>query len=1056
MLNKVIDLSLRNALFVLACAVFLIVYGLYALSTLSVDVFPDLNRPVVTIFAEAEGLAPEEVEARITFPIESAMNGATGVFRVRSASSIGIVLVWVEFDWSMDIYIARQIVAEKLQQVAAGLPPTVKPVLGPISSIMGEVMLMGLTGDANVTPMELRTLADWTIRPRLLSIKGIAQITVIGGERKEYQVLVDPTKLRSYNVSLHEVEEAIKSANTNSTGGFLIKGYEEVLIRNLGTVATLDDLQQAVVRREAESKEAKHAADTMPLRLGQVAEVRFGGPLTKRGDAGVNARPAVILSIQKQPNADTASLTKAIEREIENLKPNLPRGVTVHTEIFRQSAFIERAIKNVEEALRDGALLVVVILFFFLFNFRTTFITLTAIPLSLIVTVIVFRAFGLSINTMTLGGLAIAIGELVDDAIVDVENVFRRLRENRQLAEPHPVIRVIFEASSEVRNSIVFATIIVILVFLPLFALSGIEGKIFAPLGVAYITSILASLVVSLTVTPALCYYLLPAMKQMAHTTDSWLVSWLKSSHRRALDVVFTYRWIALGATLGLFVFALVVASTFGKEFLPPFNEGSVTINLLLPPGTSLEESNRIGTLAETLLLQVPEIHLTGRRTGRAELDDHAEGVHSSEIDVELGASKRSRSEVLQDIRSRLDQLPGIVVNVGQPISHRIDHLVSGVRAQIAIKIFGADLAVLRRKATEIERVAATVPGMVDLQTEKQVLIPQLHVRLNRQKAAQYGVMVGEVAEYIEMALNGKVVTQVLDGQKSFDVVLRLTDEARNNVEAIKTLPIDVNKGKLLPLGLIADIQDSRGPNIIVRENVGRRIVISANVAGRDLVSAVEELRAQIARQVSLPEGYFIFYGGQFESQASASQLMLLLGTLSLVGIFIVLFMHFKNARLVLQIMLSIPFAFIGAVLSVYITQGIFSIASLVGLITLTGIAARNGIMMMDHYLHLMRHEGESFDMGMIYRGASERLVPVLMTALTASLALVPILAGPEEPGREILFPVAVVIFSGLFTGTFLNLLMTPLVFWMSSHKLFEVATGSGTPGAKEVSLVDE
>jgi CzcA family heavy metal efflux pump len=1058
MLNKIIDLSLRQALLVLAFAVFLTAYGLYALSTLSVDVFPDLNRPVVTIFAEAEGLAPEEVEARITFPIESAMNGATGVFRVRSASSIGLSLVWVEFDWSTDIYIARQIITEKLQQVAASLPPTVKPVLGPISSIMGEVMLMGLTAEDGVTPMELRTLADWTIRPRLLSIKGIAQITVIGGERKEYQVLVDPAKLRSYHVSLHEVEEAMKNANTNSTGGFLTKGYEEVLIRNLGTITTLDDLKQAVVRREKETRqtEAKHTADAMPLLLGQVAQVRLGGPLTKRGDAGVNGKPAVILSIQKQPNADTVSLTRAIEREIANVKLTLPKGVTVHTEIFRQSAFIERAIKNVEEALRDGALLVVVVLFFFLFNFRTTCITLTAIPLSLIVTVIVFRAFGLSINTMTLGGLAIAIGELVDDAIVDVENVFRRIRENRQLPEPRPVMTVIFEASSEVRNSIVFATIIVILVFLPLFALSGIEGKIFSPLGVAYITSILASLVVSLTVTPALCYYLLPSMKQMAHTRDSFLVSWLKRGHRFALHLVFTYRWMALGATVGLFILALVVASTFGKEFLPPFNEGSVTINLLLPPGTSLEESNRIGTLAETVLLKIPEIHLTGRRTGRAELDDHAEGVHSAEIDVELAVSKRPKREVLQDIRAQLDQIPGIVVNVGQPISHRIDHLVSGVRAQIAIKIFGPDLAMLRRKATEVERVAATVPGIVDLQTEKQVLIPQLHVRLDRQRAAQYGVMVGEVAEYIEMAMNGKVITQVLDGQKSFDVVLRLTDEARNNIEAIKTLPIDVDKGKLLPLGLFADIRENRGPNIIVRENVGRRIVISANVAGRDLVSAVEDLRAQVARQVALPDGYFMVYGGQFESQASASQLILVLGILSLVGTFLVLFMHFKHASLVLQIMLSIPFAFIGAVLSVYITQGIFSIASLVGLITLTGIAARNGIMMIDHYLHLMRHEGESFDMHMIYRGASERLVPVLMTALTASLALVPILAGPEEPGREILFPVAVVIFSGLFTGTLLNLLMTPLVFWMSSRKLFEVATDLGTPGAKEVSVVDE
>jgi HME family heavy-metal exporter len=522
------------------------------------------------------------------------------------------------------------------------------------------------------------------------------------------------------------------------------------------------------------------------------------------------------------------------------------------------------------------------------------------------------------------------------------------------------------------------------------------------------------------------------------------------------LDLVFQYRWVALGATLGLFVFALVVASTFGKEFLPSFNEGSVTINLLLPPGTSLEASNRLGALAETLLLQIPEIHLTGRRTGRAELDDHAEGVHASEIDVELGVSKRSKSAVLKDIRARLDQIPGIVINIGQPISHRIDHLVSGVRAQIAIKIFGSDLAVLRRKAAEIERVAATVPGIVDLQTEKQVLIPQLYVRLNRQKAAQYGLMVGEVAEYVEMALNGKVVTQVLDGQKSFDVVLRLTDEARNNVDAIKVLPIDVDKGKLLPLGLFADIQDNRGPNIIVRENVGRRMVISANVAGRDLVSAVEDLRAQIAKQVALPEGYFVFYGGQFESQASASQLILVLGLLALVGIFLVLFIHFKRANLVLQIMLSIPFAFIGAVFGVYLTQGIFSIASLVGLITLTGIAARNGIMMIDHYLHLMRYEGESFNVRMIYRGSSERLVPVLMTSLTASLALIPILAGPEEPGREILFPVAVVIFSGLFSGTFLNLLITPLVFWMSSRKLFAAPTGFDAPGAKEVRMLEE
>jgi Cu/Ag efflux pump CusA len=601
----------------------------------------DLNRPVVTIFAEGEGLAPEEIETRITLPIESAMHGATGVFRVRSASSIGLALVWVEFDWAMDIYIARQIVAEKLQQVTASLPPTVKPVFGPISSIMGEVMLMGLTADAELSPMELRTLADWTIRPRLLSIKGIAQITVIGGERKEYQVLVDPARLRSYHVSLHEVEEAIKHANANSTGGFLRQGSEEILIRNLGLATTLDDLRQAVVRRAG-----KPAHDTLPLLLGQVAEVRVGGPLTKRGDAGVNGQAAVILSIQKQPHADTLALSQAITHAMASLRPHLPPGLTVHTDIFRQSAFITRAIANVEEALRDGAILVVVILFFFLGNIR----------------------------------------------------------------------------------------------------LSGIEGKIFSPLGVAYLTSILASLVVSLTVTPALCLYLLPSMPQMAHTRDNVVVAWLKRLHHRALDLVLRYRWLAQGSTLGLLLAALGVASTFGKEFLPPFNEGSVTINLLLPPGTALEESNRLGAQAERLLLQIPEIQQTGRRTGRAELDDHAEGVHTTEIDVELTPSQRSKGAVLHDIRSRLEQLPGVVVNVGQPISHRIDHLVSGVRAQIAMKIFGPDLTLLRRKAAEIERIAATVPGVVDLQTEKQGLIPQVHVRLNRQKAAQYEVTVGEVA----------------------------------------------------------------------------------------------------------------------------------------------------------------------------------------------------------------------------------------------------------------------------------------------------------------------
>lgn len=1035
MLNHIIRLSLRHALLVLLGAVALSLYGLYTLTLLPIDVFPDLNRPVVTIFTEAPGLAPEEVEARITWPIENAMNGATDVFRVRSASTIGLSIVWVEFGWASDIYQDRQVITEKLQQVAASLPEGVKPALGPIASIMGEIMLIGLTADQKTSPMALRTLADWTLRPRLLAIKGVAQVSVIGGERQELQVLVDPARLRNYHLPLAAVAEAVERTNSNATGGFLVRGPQEVLVRALGNVQTLDDVRQAVIPRSAAE------ATATPLQVQHVAEVRLGGPLSKRGDAGLNGQPAVILSVQKQPHADTIALTRTIERELQSLQQFLPAGVTVHPDIFRQSTFIERAVHNVEEALRDGALLVTLVLFLFLFNLRTTVITLTAIPLSLLSTLIVFRLFDLSINTMTLGGLAIAIGELVDDAIVDVENVFRRLRENRQSPTPRPPLQVIFAASSEVRNSIVFATIIVILVFLPLFALSGIEGKIFAPLGIAYITAILASLLVSLTVTPALCWYLLPAMKQMAHTQDSFVVRALKRLHSRGLDAVFAYPRVALGSVIGLFAIAVVLSTTFGKEFLPPFNEGAVTINLLLPPGTSLQESNRIGRIAEAMLRDIPEIHLTGRRTGRAELDEHAEGVHSSEIDVELSPSQRSRQTILQEIRDQLHTLPGVVVNVGQPISHRIDHLVSGVRAQIAIKIFGADLGVLRRKAAEVRQVAAAVPGVVDLQTEQQTLIPQLHLRVNRHKAAQYGVPVGDIAAAIEMALQGTVVTQVLDGQKSFDVVIRLAESARHDREALQALPISTPDDRLLPLGLLVDIEESLGPNIIVREDVGRRIVVSANVAGRDLVSTVEDVRARVASQVHFPEGYFVVYGGQFESQASAARLIAVLGIASLLGIFLVLYLHFQQVSLALQIMLSIPFAFIGSALGVFATQGVFSIASLVGLVTLTGIAARNGIMLIDHYLHLLQHEGEAWSLAMIYRGATERLSPVLMTALTAILALLPILLTPDEPGREILFPVAVVIFSGLCSSTLFNLVITPLVFWKSRRFLAQPAS---------------
>jgi len=1023
MFDSIIRFSLRNRLFVVAVAALIVAYGGYILTRLPVDVFPDLNRPTVTIFTEAEGLAPEEVESLVTFPIESAMNGATGVQRVRSASTIGLSIVWVEFDWDQDVYLARQIVAEKLQQVTERLPDRTRPVLGPISSIMGEIMLIGLTSEnAAVDSLELRTLADWSLRQRLLSVPGISQITVIGGDVKQYQVLASPEKLRAHGLSLHNLEEAVANTNVNSTGGFILRDYEESLVRNLGRVTGLDDLANAIVPG------TPRAAPPLPLK--QVAEVRLGGPLAKRGDAGVDAGPAVILSVQKQPGADTVQLTRRIEAELAAIQGTLPAGVIIHGELFRQSQFIENAVRNVEEALRDGAILVMIVLFIFLLNFRTTFITLTAIPISILVTVIVFHYFGLSINTMTLGGLAVAIGELVDDAIVDVENVFRRLRENRHKPDPAPVLEVVFSASSEVRNSIVFATVIVVLVFVPLFALGGIEGRIFAPLGVAYIISIVASLFVSLTVTPALASYLLPNMKRMAEEKDGWLVRQIKAAEERLLHWALPRAWLVFGLVALLLAAAFAKVPFFGREFLPPFNEGSVTINLVTVPGTSLAESNRIGALAEKLVKQVAEVKQTGRRTGRAELDDHAEGVHSSEIEVELKESGRRREDILNDIRAQLEVIPGLGINIGQPISHRIDHLLSGVRAQVAIKIFGEDLTTLRAKAEELRALMAGIPGVVDLQAEQQVLVPQTHIRLDRAQAAKYGVMIGEVAEMSELALQGRVVSQVLEGQKTFDVVLRLADQARNSPEAIAALPVDTTAGGLVPLGLLAQVEEAKGPNIIVREGVQRRIVVQANVSGRDLVAVVQEIQRAAAEKLRLPAGYYLVYGGQFESQASASRLIAFLSVFSIAGMFLVLYAHFRSAMFAAQIMLNLPFAFIGSVVGVWLSGGVFSIATLVGFITLTGIAARNGIMMISHYLHLMEHEGERFDLRMIIRGTQERLVPVLMTALTAALALVPLILAAGEPGREILHPVAVVIFSGIFSSTLLDLVVTPLVFW--------------------------
>jgi CzcA family heavy metal efflux pump len=1026
-IDRVILLALRHRLFVVLAAVALLLYGGWAVTRLPVDVFPDLNRPTVTVMTEAGGLSPEEVETLVTTPVETAMNGAPGVQRVRSSSGVGLSIVYVEFDWGTDIYLDRQLVSERLQVARERLPRDVTPHLAPVSSIMGEILLLGVQSEGEQTsPLELRSLADWTLRQRLLTIPGIAQVTVLGGGVKQFQVKVDPEKLLAFGLTFEDVERSAGLSQGNTTGGFVDKGGREYLVRNMARSASIEDLAGTVVA----------VRDGVPVRLSQVAEVVVG-PAVKRGDGGMNGRSAVILAVQKQPGASTLELTDKVDAALKDLRATLPADVRVET-LFRQADFIQSAIGNVSEALRDGALLVVLVLFLFLVNLRTTAITLTAIPLSLVITALVMKAFGLSINTLTLGGLAVAIGELVDDAIVDVENVYRRLKENRAKEHPESTLRVIFKASSEVRGSIVFATLIVVLVFIPLFALGGIEGRLFAPLGVAYIVSILASLLVSLTVTPALCAYLLPKGRLLEHG-DGALVRWLKARARRVLDMALAHPRPVMTAAAVLVFAAAAVVPFLGRSFLPPFNEGTATVTLIAPPGTSLEESNRFGLLAERLIAAVPEVKTVGRRTGRAEQDEHAEGVHYSELDVDFKAGDgRPREVVLGDIRERLTQLPGMSVSVGQPISHRLDHLLSGIRAQVAVKIFGQDLDVLRGKAEEVRAVMAGVPGIVDLQVEQQTLIPQLQVRLKREEAARLGVQPGAMAEQLEKAFNGVVVGQVLEGQRTFDVLVRYDERARVDAEAFRRALVDTPSGARVPVAAVAEVVESQGPNVIHHDHLQRRIVVMANVAGRDLGSAVEQVREQVAAKVTLPAGAFITYEGQFESQQSATRLIALLSLLSLGGMFLVLYAHFRSVRLVLQVMLNIPLALVGSVTAVVLTGQPLSVATLVGFITLCGIASRNTIMLISHYLHLVEVEGETFSRELILRGSLERLVPVLMTALTAGLALVPLALASGAPGKEILHPVATVILGGLISSTLLDLLVTPAVFFRFGRPALE------------------
>jgi len=1013
MFNLLVTTSLRNRLFVLAAALVLLVYGALTLQRLPVDVFPDLNKPVVTLMTEAEGLAPEEVELLVSFPLETAMNGMPGVTRVRSVSGVGLSIVFVEFDWGTDIWINRQQVSERLSLVRGQLPPNVLPQMAPVSSIMGEIMLVAMSSDGRAGPMELRELADWVVRPQLLTIPGVSQVIPIGGEVRQYRVTPDVARMNALDVTHEQLVAALRQFGANTGGGYVDQAGREYLIRNIGRTTRLEDLAGTPVAFR----------DGQPILLRQVATVDFGARL-KRGEAGSMGRPAVILSIQKQPAADTVRLTQQVETALRDLQRAMPPGVVADKVQFRQADFIQASIGNVQKVLLEAVAVVAVVLFIFLLNARTTFISLTAIPLSVLITVVVFHLLGLSINTMTFGGLAIAIGELVDDAVVDVENVFRRLRENRQAPHPLPALTVIARASQEVRSGIVYATMIVVLVFVPLFALSGIEGRLFAPLGVAYIVSILASLVVSITVTPVLCYYLLPRMKRMEHG-DSWLVRVLKRWNERALLWAFARaRLVYLVAGLGV-AGAIATVPFLPRSFLPPFNEGTLTISLQFQPGISLAEANRLGGEAEQLIMQVPEVRTIGRRTGRAELDEHAEGVHSSEIDVSLHPSARGKQEVAADIRTRLAVLPGNA-NVGQPIGHRLDHMLSGVRAEIALKIYGDDLDTLRVLADTMQQRLSSVPGLRDLQVERQLRVPQLQVAVNHERAALYGVSATSVAEALQSLSGGQVVSEVVDRSRRFDLVLRLADADRTGA-GLSAVMIETPGGRV-PLSLLAEIRDTDGPNQILRENGRRRIVVLANTDGSDIAGIVARIRAEMAA-AQLPSGYFFALEGTFQAQEEASQLIALLSLVSLSLIFVVLYGRYRSAVLALIIMGNVPLALVGAIAALWIAGQPLSVASMIGFITLAGIATRNGILKVSHYLNLALLEGERWGLALVIRGSLERLTPVLMTALSAGFALIPLMVGAHEPGKEILHPVAVTIFGGLITATLLDTFLTPLLF---------------------------
>lgn len=1013
MFTFLVTQSLRNRMLVLALAMVLVIYGAFVSMRLPVDVFPDLNRPTVTIMTEAEGLAPPEVEQLVTYPLETQMNGLPGVSRVRSVSGVGLSIVYVEFDWGTDIYLNRQQIAERLALVRNQLPPEVSPQMGPISSIMGQVMLVAMTAPDGVSPMELREAADVLVRPRLLAVPGVAQVIPIGGEVRQFRVAPNPAALRALGVTLEQVEAALTSFGANTGGGFTDQYSREFLIRNIGRSLSLDDLRSVVVAN----------VGTQPILLDQVADVSFGARL-KRGEAGYMGRSAVIVSVEKQPDVDTVALTRQLEAALGEMSASLPNGIKADQVLFRQADFIETSISNVQTVLLEAIVVVAIVLFAFLLNVRTTVISLTAIPVSILATAIVFHLMGLSINTMTLGGLAIAIGELVDDAVVDVENIFRRLRENRELGNPRSTFDVVVSASQEVRSGIVYATVIIVLVFVPLFALSGIEGRLFAPLGQAYIISILASLIVSITLTPVMAYYLLPSLKRLDEH-EGFLVRWLKRGNKALLERAFRWPRMLMGLALVGIVTAMVAATALPRAFLPPFNEGTLTISMAFNPGISLAESHRVGLIAERLIMEVPEVRVVGRRTGRAELDEHAEGVHSSEIEVDLDEG-RAKTEIVADIRSRLSVLP-VAVNVGQPISHRLDHMLSGVRAQIALKIYGDDLDTLRSLAESIRGRLEGVPGIVDLQVEKQVRIPQLEIRIDYDRAALYGIQPARITEELEQLSNGRVVSRLVDGNRSYEVVLRLND-AERTTQALGDLLIETPAG-WVPVRELADVRETDGPNQILRENGRRRVVVLANTDGEaDMAAVIEGIRGEIAA-AEMPLGFSTSLEGTFQAQEEATKTIGALSLVSLAMIFAILYSRYRSTVFALIIMGSVPLALIGSVAALWLSGQPLSVASMIGFITLTGIAARNGILKISHYINLAIHEGMPFGRDLVIRGSLERLTPVLMTALSAGVALVPLMIDPSAPGKEILHPVAVTIFGGLVSSTLLDTFLTPVLF---------------------------